>query len=253
PGAPCTCPTSSVPTWPEAPARWCSVPTPAPGSSTRAGTSTPPRRRRPTAKSARAGAMSTTGASRHAPPGLSIASRRRRPADPRRKPMTFYIDSADRELIEELWPTGIFRGVTTNPTILSRSGLGQDDLPALYTWLTDLGVDTFYAQVLGTTADAMLTSAATLLGLGPVVVKVPATAAGFQVARKLVADGVRVLLTAVYHPVQAVAARDLGIQGVAPYVGRMTDAGRDGLGAVALMQQAIGSEPTRILAASLRS
>src|SRR5690606_4250808 len=70
---------------------------------------------------------------------------------------------------------------------------------------------------------------------------------------KLVADGVRVLLTAVYHPVQAVAARDLGIQGVAPYVGRMTDAGRDGLGAVALMQQAIGSEPTRILAASLRS
>ncbi len=167
--------------------------------------------------------------------------------------MTFYIDSADRELIEELWPTGIFRGVTTNPTILSRSGLGQDDLPALYTWLTDLGVDTFYAQVLGTTADAMLTSAARLLELGPVVVKVPATAAGFQVARKLVADGVRVLLTAVYHPVQAVAARDLGIQGVAPYVGRMTDAGRDGLGAVALMQQAIGSEPTRILAASLRS
>jgi transaldolase len=167
--------------------------------------------------------------------------------------MTFYIDSADRELIEELWPTGIFRGVTTNPTILSRSGLGQDDLPALYTWLTDLGVDTFYAQVLGTTADTMLTSAARLLELGPVVVKVPATAAGFQVARKLVADGVRVLLTAVYHPVQAVAARDLGIQGVAPYVGRMTDAGRDGLGAVALMQQAIGSEPTRILAASLRS
>jgi transaldolase len=167
--------------------------------------------------------------------------------------MTFYIDSADRELIEELWPTGIFGGVTTNPTILSRSGLGQDDLPALYTWLTDLGVDTFYAQVLGTTADAMLTSAARLLELGPVVVKVPATAAGFQVARKLVADGVRVLLTAVYHPVQAVAARDLGIQGVAPYVGRMTDAGRDGLGAVALMQQAIGSEPTRILAASLRS
>lgn len=167
--------------------------------------------------------------------------------------MTFYIDSADRELIEELWPTGIFRGVTTNPTILSRSGLGQDDLPALYTWLTDLGVDTFYAQVLGTTADAMLTSAARLLEFGPVVVKVPATAAGFQVARKLVADGVRVLLTAVYHPVQAVAARDLGIQGVAPYVGRMTDAGRDGLGAVALMQQAIGSEPTRILAASLRS
>lgn len=167
--------------------------------------------------------------------------------------MTFYIDSADRSLIEELWPSTVFQGVTTNPTILHRSGLSQADLPALYQWLRELGVDRFYAQVIGTSTDDMLTSAESLLNLGPLTVKVPASAAGFAAASTLVRQGAQVLLTAVYHPVQALVARDLGIQGVAPYVGRMTDAGRPGVDAVTAMQQAIGSEPTRILAASLRS
>lgn len=167
--------------------------------------------------------------------------------------MTFYLDSADRALIEELWPTGAFAGVTTNPTILARASLGQSDLPDLYAWLTDLGVRTFYAQVVGTTTEAMLASAAVLRALGPIVVKVPASSAGFRAAGHLVADGAQVLLTAVYHPVQALIAREMGMQGVAPYVGRMTDAGHPGVAAVIRMQQAIGSEPTRILAASLRS
>lgn len=167
--------------------------------------------------------------------------------------MAFYIDSADRALVEQLWPTGAFQGVTTNPTILARAGLGQADVPALHAWLTDLGVGTFYAQVVGTTTQAMLASAAELRALGAVTVKVPATTAGFRAAGSLVRDGAQVLLTAVYHPVQALVARDMGIQGVAPYVGRMSDAGRAGVSAVTQMQQAIGTEPTRILAASLRS
>src|SRR5699024_1550265 len=143
--------------------------------------------------------------------------------------MTFYIDSADRSLIEELWSTGVFGGVTTNPTILSQAGLSQADLPDLSAWLTVLGVQTFYAQVVGLHSARMLTSTARLRGLGRVIVKVLATAAGYRAAGQLVADGAEVLLTAVYHPVQALLARDVGIQGVAPYVGRMTDAGRHGV------------------------
>jgi transaldolase len=164
-----------------------------------------------------------------------------------------YIDAADRQLIEELWGSGVFAGVTTNPTILDRAGLGQRDVPDLYAWLTDLGVGTVYVQVVGRTRDEMLRSAEALRALGPLTVKVPATAAGFSAAGALVRDGAQVLLTAVYSPVQALMARDCGIQGVAPYVGRMTDAGRAGVESVVAMQQAIGTEPTRILAASLRS
>ena len=167
--------------------------------------------------------------------------------------MALYIDAADRQLIEELWGSGVFAGVTTNPTILDRAGLGQRDVPDLYRWLTDLGVGTVYVQVVGRMRDEMLRSAEALRALGPLTVKVPATAAGFAAAGALVRDGAQVLLTAVYSPAQALMARDCGIQGVAPYVGRMTDAGRAGVESVVAMQQAIGTEPTRILAASLRS
>jgi transaldolase len=164
-----------------------------------------------------------------------------------------YIDSADRALIAQLWSSRVFAGVTTNPTILDRAGLGQRDVPDLYAWLTDLGVGRVFVQVLGRTCDEMLRAAEEIRALGPVTVKVPATAAGLSAAGALVEEGAQVLLTAVYHPVQALMARDSGIQGVAPYVGRMTDAGRNGVESVIAMQQAIGSEPTRILAASLRS
>lgn len=167
--------------------------------------------------------------------------------------MALFIDSADRDLIAEVWRSGVFTGVTTNPTILDRAGLGQRDVPALHAWLTDLGVRTVYMQVLGRSRDDMLRHADELRSIGPVTVKVPATAEGYAAARALVAQDVPVLLTAVYHPVQALIARDCGLQGVAPYVGRMTDAGRDGVASVIAMQQAIGTEPTRILAASLRS
>jgi transaldolase len=167
--------------------------------------------------------------------------------------VALYIDSADRDLIAEVWSSGVYAGVTTNPTILDRAGLGQRDVPELHEWLSDLGVRTVYVQVLGRTRDDMLRHADQLRAIGPVTVKVPATAEGYAAARVLVEQGVPVLLTAVYHPVQALIARDCGIQGVAPYVGRMTDAGRDGVASVIAMQQAIGTAPTRILAASLRS
>lgn len=167
--------------------------------------------------------------------------------------MALYIDSADRTLIRQLWSSGAFAGVTTNPTILDRSGLGQRDLPELYAWLRDLGVESVFLQAVGTTREEMLRCADELHALGPVTVKVPATSAGISAAGALVADGAQVLLTAVYHPLQALLARERGIQRVAPYVGRMTEAGRDGVGSVIAMQQAIGSWPTRILAASLRS
>lgn len=167
--------------------------------------------------------------------------------------MAFYIDSADRRVITELWATGVFAGVTTNPTLLSRAGLSQNDLPALHGWLVEQRVPTIFLQVMGTTVEEMSASARWLRALSPAVVKVPSSPAGLTVARALVEDGCQVLLTAVYHPVQALLGQAIGVRWVAPYVGRMTDAGRPGVPAVVQMQQALGHGRTQVLAASLRS
>lgn len=167
--------------------------------------------------------------------------------------MSFYLDCADLDDIAELWPTGLFAGVTCNPTILARAGLAQRDLPDLLRALVDLGVLEVFAQVLGEDLDQMTHSADWLRSLGEVVVKVPATVPGLRLARDLVDDGVPTLVTAVYHPTQALLARDVGAHWVAPYVGRMDDAGRDGTAAVASMVRGLSGSGTQVLAASLRS
>lgn len=167
--------------------------------------------------------------------------------------MAFYIDCADVDVVEELWSTGLFAGVTCNPTILARAGLAQRDIPALHRDLVAMGVEEVFAQVLGADTAEMARSAAWLRTIGDVVVKVPATVAGLRLVRDLAADGVPTLVTAVYHPTQALLARDVGADWVAPYVGRMSDSGRPGVDAVSQMVDALAGSRTQVLAASLRS
>ena len=167
--------------------------------------------------------------------------------------MSFYLDCADLAAVTPLWETGLFAGVTCNPTILARAGLAQADLPELVAGLAALGVPEVFAQVLGTDLAEMSRSAAWLRSVGDLVVKVPATVPGLRLAQHLVADGVPTLVTAVYHPTQALLARDVGADWVAPYVGRMGDAGRPGVAAVAQMVAALQGSRTQLLAASLRS
>ena len=145
-----------------------------------------------------------------------------------------YIDSADRDLLAPLLATGLFAGVTTNPAILDRAGLTADDLPALATWLRDRGVTRFYAQATGTTIDALRDTARRIADLGgDVVIKLVASAPALTVARELTDAGREVLITAVYHPSQALLAAAAGAQEVAPYVGRASENGREGVALVA--------------------
>src|SRR5690606_20669729 len=102
--------------------------------------------------------------------------------------------------------------------------------------------------------DRLVEEAREITSLGEhVVAKIPATRAGFAATRTLAGSGVPVLITAVYHARQALLARAAGAWGIAPYVGRMTDAGRGGLAQVAMMQRILHGSPTRVLAASIRS
>ena len=166
-----------------------------------------------------------------------------------------YVDSADREAAEPLLGTGLFRGMTTNPTLLQRASLRSADLPQLYRWATAAGAGEVFFQAWGDDADELVTCAHKLQDIGPaVVIKVPATQEGATAAARLVADGHRVLLTAVYRAAQGLVAAAAGAHYVAPYLGRMSDAGMDGPAEVARMHRAISAvgATTEVMVASLR-
>ena len=165
-----------------------------------------------------------------------------------------YVDSADVDRVGRLLAAGVVHGVTTNPTILERAGRARADIPSLYSRWVGEGAQEVFFQTWGGDRDAFLRNATGLLELGDrVVVKVPATAEGFAAASALVRDGVSVLVTAVYSVAQALACASIGVRYIAPYLGRMRDAGMDGDALIARMQAVCGGSETNVLAASLRS
>lgn len=170
--------------------------------------------------------------------------------------LSLYVDTAIREDAAPLLDLGIFRGVTTNPLLLQRAGLSAADLPDLVKWVLAQGVKEVFCQAWGDSAADLVTSGEKLHGYDPkVVVKVAATRAGTQAAATLTRSGIPVLLTAVYSAPQAVLAASAGCSYIAPYLGRMGDAGRPAYQEVLAMHRlltAIGA-PTKVLVASLRN
>lgn len=165
-----------------------------------------------------------------------------------------YVDSADTERVGRLLQAGVVHGVTTNPTILERGGRVASDIPELYARWVDEGAREVFFQTWGGEREAFLRNASGLLELGDrVAVKVPATAEGFAAASALVRDGASVLVTAVYSVAQALACASIGVRYIAPYLGRMRDAGLDGDALIAQMQAVCAGGDTDVLAASLRS
>lgn len=165
-----------------------------------------------------------------------------------------YVDSADVERVERLLSAGVVHGVTTNPTILERGGRTASEIPALYERWVGEGAREVFFQTWGGDRDSYLRNADGIRALGDrVAVKVPATAEGFAAASALVRDGATVLVTAVYTVAQALACASIGVRYIAPYLGRMRDAGLDGSALIARMQAVCADSETNVLAASLRS
>ena len=166
----------------------------------------------------------------------------------------FYADSADVEAVSELLSAGLVHGVTTNPTILERGGRSVTEIPDLYARWESEGAKEIFFQTWGASTDELLTHADGILSLGDLaVVKVPATRIGFAAASALVERGASVLITAVYSPAQALAAATIGVRYIAPYLGRLNDAGKDGAAEIGRMQELVAGSGTDVLAASLRS
>lgn len=176
--------------------------------------------------------------------------------------MHLYLDSADATELARVLPSPLVAGVTTNPTLMRRAGLGWDDLPDLVRRLRDLGVATVHVQVRHADTEGMLRDARGALALGDgmtVITKLPATRAGFAAASALRAAGAPVTMTAVVEPEQVLWSAMVGARYAAPYLGRMDESGRDGLAVVGAMQavaRAYGAahDPAlRLLVASIRS
>ena len=170
-----------------------------------------------------------------------------------------YLDSADLAELRACLPHPVVHGVTTNPTLLLRAGIGRAAVPALLKRCIEWGARQVQAQVYSSEADGMLEDAHALLpqfDAGQLVIKIPATRQGFDAGAKLIAQGVPVTWTAVYAPEQAHFAAQLGAAYAAPYLGRLKDSGVNGLALIAQMQSLVARRPsagTRLLVASIRS
>lgn len=167
------------------------------------------------------------------------------------------IDSADTGAWDRLMPLGVFYGITTNPKLLVQSGVPctLDSLRRLADKAFALGAGELHLQSWGESAEELLANGRQLAAIDPrVVVKVPGTRPGYQCTRLLASEGVGITLTALYASHQALIGMALGARYVVPYLGRMTDAGLDGLEEVVAMQAMLDAMacPTRILLASVR-
>jgi transaldolase len=170
--------------------------------------------------------------------------------------MRFYIDSAEVSLLEPLLKTGVFHGVTTNPLILRQAGVATKQLSTLTDRVFALGARELFLQSWGEDVVSLHAQGQMLARFSEkVVVKLPATREGIEAAARLSKGGVRVCITAVYAPFQALLAASVGAEYVAPYLGRMNDAGRDGLRMIGQMSEALRGTGSscEILAASVRT
>ena len=171
--------------------------------------------------------------------------------------LRLYVDSAEEKDWQHYLPTGIFYGVTTNPKLLNQTGIGFtiDRLAKLAQTAFDLGANEIHLQAWGSEMEQMLKIARELARIDQrVMVKVPITPAGILCARKLIAEGSNVTLTAVHSAQQVLIAIALGASYAAPYLGRMTDGGLNGIEEVTSMGRIIATmdSPLRLLVASIR-
>ena len=175
--------------------------------------------------------------------------------------MKIFLDTADTELIKKYYGTGLIDGVTTNPTLIRKSGRDPEDV---YQELADYGVRDISMEVVGdektmTEEGRRLHSKYAFqskkLSINPTTIKVPLSPDGLRTCRSLALDGIKVNVTLVFSAAQAILASKAGASYVSPFVGRLDDQSVNGIGLInqiASIYRMHGSQ-TQILSASIRS
>lgn len=167
--------------------------------------------------------------------------------------MKFFVDSADIEAITELADIGLVDGVTTNPSIIAKSGRDFKEVVAEICGLTDGHVS---AEVVATTADDMIREGKILRTIADnVCVKLPLTLDGLKACSILSKEGIPTNVTLCFSPNQALLAAKCGATYISPFIGRLDDITLDGMELIEdirTIYDNFGYE-TEVLAASIRS
>lgn len=167
--------------------------------------------------------------------------------------MKFFIDSADLNAIAELADIGLVDGVTTNPSIIAKSGRDFKEVIAEICKLTPGHVS---AEVVATDAETMISEGRTLRKIAEnVCVKLPLTMDGLKACNTLSKEGIPTNVTLCFSPNQALLAAKVGATYISPFIGRLDDITLDGLELIEdirTIYDNYGFE-TEILAASIRN
>lgn len=167
--------------------------------------------------------------------------------------MKFFVDTADIAEIRELVATGMLDGVTTNPSLVAKTGRKFVDVVAEICGIVAGPVS---AEVTATHYEGMLGEGRKLAGIAKnVAVKVPLTRDGLKACRALADEGMMVNVTLCFSPAQAILAAKAGASFVSPFVGRLDDVGTDGMQLIADIVEIYANYPsftTEVLVASIR-
>ena len=167
--------------------------------------------------------------------------------------MKFFIDSADLSEIEYLSSVGLCDGVTTNPSIIAKSGRDFKEVIAEICQLTEGHVS---AEVVATDADQMIAEGRKLRRIADnVCVKLPLTMDGLKACNTLSQEGVPTNVTLCFSPNQALLAAKVGATYISPFIGRLDDITLDGMELIRDIREIYDNYgyETEILAASIRS
>ena len=169
--------------------------------------------------------------------------------------MKIFLDTADVAEIAKAHETGLINGVTTNPTLIKRSG--RDPVEVIKEISTSFAsLESISAEVVADTAEEMVDQAQAFNGLWNVTIKVPCTVEGLKACTALAMNQYKVNVTLVFSLAQAILAEKAGAAYVSPFVGRWVDNGVDGIGLIKNIRQAYTGNgkftTTQILSASLR-
>ena len=167
--------------------------------------------------------------------------------------MKIFLDTAETDVIRKNFATGLVDGLTTNPTLIKKSGRDPEEV---YEELKEIGLQDISMEVVGTGDEMVAEGRRLAKKFGEVAtIKVPCTRGGLAACRVLSTEGIRVNVTLIFSQTQAILASKAGAKYVSPFVGRVDD---NSFGGICLVKDIVNVfkehfVTTNVLAASIRN